>query len=1416
MALNTEKYINVYYNKGDRKPYDVNGKPIAYLGQDYVGANEATIIRFNIGSDTGVVEGVADVKRPDGEKAFLIMSKVTIGTDVFYELPLTDWHTAKVGKLVIAFKAFNGAITVVDGVIQANNLRVIVSDIFNIDIGYSPNSIEETPPFDPNDLSAIITALGTKLNKADGINVVQSLPTPADNSLNGRWYLVKSGSPESVGKLFVFNNATAVEVELGLEKVKLTPTGNGNNTADTGKLSWNQPNGTVNVGLYNDVNVGVGEDVIYYVKATGAITKGDVIQYAGYQGDHALAKRAVQSEINANPKLIMGIAKQNIANGEFGYIAHFGKLEGVDTKSFGVNSFVWFDSAGSTAGNWTITQPTAPNAKILLAVIIKAESSAEANNGVLLVRPTIEPSVKELQDVLISSIANGQVLRWNATNSRWENTGALTTAETDIDNIENGTTIVGKANADKDNNEFDATYLKKTSASATYLPLSQKGQPNGVASLNNLGRIPSSQLPGSFDEIFEVDTFEDFPEEGTDEIIYLAKDTNKIYRWSGTQYVEISPSIALGETSSTAYRGDRGKIAYDHSQIVTGNPHGTTIGDIGAEPANANIQTHVTLTNGSNPHQTTFANISTKPTTISGYGITDALVLGETSTTAYRGDRGKIAYDYSQVGHLPLAGGTITNDLTVGGNLTVSGTTTTVNTQEINIKDNLILINSNQTGTPSSALKGGLEIERGDLTNFQFVFDESDDRFKVGQVGSLQTVATRTDDGTIANRGITFFNTSTNRLENNANIVIDSNNQVGIGTTSPSSKLDVNGDTRLRNTATTTIPLVVNSIASTTANLTEFQVDGVKKLEVTKDGFLNQNGTRLFHQTGGTTNTFFGNQSGNTTLIGAANTALGDRSLLSLTSGSNNSAFGFNALNLLTTGTSNVGVGLRSFNDTTTGNNNTGIGFRSGSSITTGSGNSFVGFEAGFNASQLATATNSTAIGNGSFTDKSNQMVFGNASVSEILLSRNLSGIKVGIGTTTPSLLNFGNEFTISGNSFTSEPEGLLNLQGNKTTDTVVSALSYFNSTTRIGRISAVRSGANNSGRIEFSTNNAGTLTEKMTIMPNGNVGIGTPSPASLLSLRSSSGDAYLTIDTNLNANNAGIRLSESSTPSTNGAELVYDGSTNLFHIKTGGASFTEKLTIVRDSGNVGIGTIAPARLLSLSTATNDDGLQIRRNLNTTNSYATLSFRVANTDSGTDHAQIRSIRTNRVVNFDNDLAFLTYSNNAIGERMRIRDDGNVGIGTTNPGYTLDVNGSVAGNSAYVNKSDARLKQNIETITNGLDMVMKLRPVQYKWKKHPTLNFDLETTELGFTAQEVQQALAGTDYVDSVVQSTDVVIEPAKYEEIIKEDGTKEQKLISEEVKEKYFNLAESKLVAILTKAIQELKEEVELLKAKVS
>lgn len=72
------------------------------------------------------------------------------------------------------------------------------------------------------------------------------------------------------------------------------------------------------------------------------------------------------------------------------------------------------------------------------------------------------------------------------------------------------------------------------------------------------GKVPAAQLPAFVDDVLEYDAMSAFPATGEDGKIYVAKNTNKTYRWGGTQYVEISPSLALGETSETAYPGDKG------------------------------------------------------------------------------------------------------------------------------------------------------------------------------------------------------------------------------------------------------------------------------------------------------------------------------------------------------------------------------------------------------------------------------------------------------------------------------------------------------------------------------------------------------------------------------------------------------------------------------------------------------------------------------------------------------------------------------------------------------------------------------------------------------------------------------------------------------------------------------------------
>ena len=102
----------------------------------------------------------------------------------------------------------------------------------------------------------------------------------------------------------------------------------------------------------------------------------------------------------------------------------------------------------------------------------------------------------------------------------------------------------------------------------------QKGAVNGVAELNEAGKVPSSQLPSYMDDVVEGYYYNNkFYEESTHttEIIaekgkiYVDLSTEKTYRYSGSLYIEVSPSLELGETQFTAYRGDRGKTAYDHA-----------------------------------------------------------------------------------------------------------------------------------------------------------------------------------------------------------------------------------------------------------------------------------------------------------------------------------------------------------------------------------------------------------------------------------------------------------------------------------------------------------------------------------------------------------------------------------------------------------------------------------------------------------------------------------------------------------------------------------------------------------------------------------------------------------------------------------------------------------------------------------
>ena len=173
------------------------------------------------------------------------------------------------------------------------------------------------------------------------------------------------------------------------------------------------------------------------------------------------------------------------------------------------------------------------------------------------------------------------------------------------------------------------------------------------------GKIPEANLPSYVDDVLEYNSKSNFPTSGETGKIYVDISTNLTYRWGGSAYVEISPSLALGETSGTAYRGDYGAIAYAHSQKRSGNPHGVTKSDVGlgnvenkssAEIRNDITQDNVTTALGYTPaNQTDLNTLSSQiPTTYAGsksaggpansaLNVIDYNSKGDTITIGYTG-----------------------------------------------------------------------------------------------------------------------------------------------------------------------------------------------------------------------------------------------------------------------------------------------------------------------------------------------------------------------------------------------------------------------------------------------------------------------------------------------------------------------------------------------------------------------------------------------------------------------------------------------------------------------------------------------------------------------------------------------------------------------------------------------------------
>jgi len=359
----------------------------------------------------------------------------------------------------------------------------------------------------------------------------------------------------------------------------------------------------------------------------------------------------------------------------------------------------------------------------------------------------------------------------------------------------------------------------------------------------------------------------------------------------------------------------------------------------------------------------------------------------------------------------------------------------------------------------------------------------------------------------------------------------------------------------------------------------------------------------------------------------------------------------------------------------------------------------------------------------------------------------------VGIGTNSPSqLLTVGSPETtvISGPRVGVFNAGSSLIVIRDTTNDIETQIGTVTGTNN----SVVGSATNHA--LEFRTNN----TERLRIDSSGNVGIGTTSPTTNHRLTISATDARMDV-TSTNATYASLRI-----VSNNAAYCIID--TGLV---SDSYTTTKNLVFQPNGGNVGIGTTSINAKLVVSDGAN--GLEVAPNASSSTVTQITSYN-------------RSTNAYTTFNFD---ALTTRFSISGTERLRITSGGEVYIaGTTDQGaYNLQVNGTgVWGAGAYVNGSDSRIKEDIQPLTSGLDVVEKLNPVTYKYKE--TWSSD-QSIQSGFIAQELLMALDGQIYVDGVVQ----------------QGGS-----------EGYYSVAYQNLIAVLTKAIQELKSENDSLKDRVT
>jgi hypothetical protein len=243
----------------------------------------------------------------------------------------------------------------------------------------------------------------TNLNSAK----LESLSQDLNPSLGGNLEVGSHTIHSATGNVVVDDTLSAYALQIDIAQT-IAPA--------VGQLSWDAANGTLQLGLLGgNVNLQIGQESVMYVyNASGStLVDGEIVYVTGAQGNTLSVTRATAAT-EVGSSVTIGMVTEPIAAGGSGFITTNGLVNGLNTSGLTEGTAVWLST---TPGAYTVSKPTAPNQGVLVGYVVRAHATV----GSIFVHIQNGYEIDELHNVLVTSVANGDVLKYDSTTGVWKN-----------------------------------------------------------------------------------------------------------------------------------------------------------------------------------------------------------------------------------------------------------------------------------------------------------------------------------------------------------------------------------------------------------------------------------------------------------------------------------------------------------------------------------------------------------------------------------------------------------------------------------------------------------------------------------------------------------------------------------------------------------------------------------------------------------------------------------------------------------------------------------------------------------------------------------------------------------------------------------------------------------------------------------